>query len=46
MGKSENSVFLETIATCDLKIGSGRQIIEFIIYLLENTFFLHNVMQP
>ena len=29
LGKSENSGFLETIAACDLKIGRGRQIIEF-----------------
>ena len=29
MGKSENSGFFENSAACDLKIGRGRQIIEF-----------------
>ena len=31
MGKSENSVFSDTIAACDLKVGVGRcrQLIEF-----------------
>ena len=29
MGKSENSGFLETIEACDLKVGSCRQLIDF-----------------
>ena len=28
IGKSENSVFLETIEACDLKVGRYRQLIE------------------
>ena len=30
MGKSENSGFLETVAASDLKVGSCRQLIEFL----------------
>ena len=29
MGKSENSGFSETTATCDLKVGRCKQLIEF-----------------
>ena len=28
MGKSENNVFLSTIAACDLEVGRCRQLIE------------------